>query len=422
VPNFIAFLLAVLCASFPLANLNSVKAPSALFYAVLVFALVLLAQRRFAGFGEITTRYRPLLICFAVPLLAACVSSVYYSHWAGANGEGAIRFLLGLLLLLPAFALVPTQWLRQSAWGFALAGVVSSIIVLQLSWPHFIRPHTPVHNAVTYGNLMLLAAVVTCFSLGWRLTPWARIEAAAKIAVTVATLGGFMLTQTRSGWVAMPVFIVIGVVLFVGLKNRWRALAALVAVGAIMAGVFLSNDQLRSRAVMAYDETQSCLYEDKTQLTSVCVRLQLWRAAIDMAAQKPWVGIGDGGDFADHLKADSYPKGIVSEFVITEYFGEPHNDVLFLLATFGIPGAIGLLLIYLAPCWYFVRRLASHHPQHARAAAAMGLAFCLGFAVFGITELMFRRMHTIGFYSLFVALFLTLSDPGGTPAGKTTKT
>jgi O-antigen ligase len=42
----------------------------------------------------------------------------------------------------------------------------------------------------------------------------------------------------------------------------------------------------------------------------------------------------------------------------------------------------------------------------------MGVALCLGFAVFGITELMFRGMRTVGFYTMFVALFLVLSEPG----------
>jgi O-antigen ligase len=83
------------------------------------------------------------------------------------------------------------------------------------------------------------------------------------------------------------------------------------------------------------------------------------------------------------------------------------------LSSFGILGGIGLLLMYFAPVWVFVRRMSRRYPRESRVAAAMGAAVCLGFAVFGITELMFRGMRTVGFYTMFVALFLMLSEPEG---------
>jgi O-antigen ligase len=40
----------------------------------------------------------------------------------------------------------------------------------------------------------------------------------------------------------------------------------------------------------------------------------------------------------------------------------------------------------------------------------MGLALCLGFFVFGWTELMLRSIRTIGFYAMAMAWLLALSD------------
>jgi O-antigen ligase len=48
--------------------------------------------------------------------------------------------------------------------------------------------------------------------------------------------------------------------------------------------------------------------------------------------------------------------------------------------------------------------------QPARVAAAMGLVLCLGFFVFGWTELMLRSIRTIGFYAMSIAWLLALSD------------
>jgi O-antigen ligase len=39
----------------------------------------------------------------------------------------------------------------------------------------------------------------------------------------------------------------------------------------------------------------------------------------------------------------------------------------------------------------------------------MGAAVCVGFAVFGLSELMFRGLRTMGFYTVIVAVYLALS-------------
>jgi O-antigen ligase len=110
--------------------------------------------------------------------------------------------------------------------------------------------------------------------------------------------------------------------------------------------------------------------------------------------------------------------GIVSEYV-TNNFGETHNDMLMAMASYGILGASALLIVYFAPAVVFLRRLRQPLAMPARASAAMGLALCLSFVVFGLTELMFRGMRTISMYGMLIALFLALSHPRsatGSPA------
>lgn len=407
---FLALLLAVQ----PFANLNSAKMPSGLFYTTAALCLFLLAKHRFAGAGQPTRDYRVVISSFSILLLAVAGSSLHYGDWAGANGEAAIRLFFGLWVLLLAMQHVPAKYLQWAVTlGFGLGGVASAGIVLYLTLPGFIRPMTPAHNAVAYGNYMAYMAVVSVFSLGWTLTRWPRAEMLLKWALAALTFGGFALTQTRSGWVAAPVFILIGVALFIGFKQWRRALGIALLVATVLAGFVANNDTLRGRVVTAYNETVSCHNKGYLENTSVCIRFQLYRASIDMFKQHPFVGLGSGGRFHNRMVSDSYPKGLVGKYVIgtDDYFGEPHNDLLYMLASFGLPGFLGLLLAYLAPCWYFVRRLGSNVPKEARTAAAMGLALCLGFLIFGLTETMFRRMHTLSFYAVFVAVFLSLSDP-----------
>jgi O-antigen ligase len=140
----------------------------------------------------------------------------------------------------------------------------------------------------------------------------------------------------------------------------------------------------------------------------MCIRLQLWGTAWQVFKEQPLLGIGGGRAFEARLQAEDGRR--VSHFVATN-FGEAHSDLLYTLATTGILGGTGLLLAYFAPAWIFVRRLTHQGlSKDKRAAAAMGLALCLGFAVFGLTELMFRGMRTISFYAVFVAWLLAASD------------
>lgn len=405
----LAFLLAVQ----PFANLNSAKTPSGLFYVTLVVCLTLLIQRRFAGAGQLTRDYKGVVASFSVLLLAVAGSSLYYGDWAGASGEGAIRLFLGFWVVLLALSYVPLRYMQWGVMGTAAAGALSGCIVLYLTFPDFARPLTPGHNAVTYGNYLVYMAVVAAFSMGWTLTRRPRAERMVKAVTVVLALTGFLLTQTRSGWVAVPVFIVLGVALFVGWQYWRRAIAVALVMFAALLAVFSSSDALRDRAALAYSEVVSCRDSGYLENSSVCIRLQLYRASLDMFKQRPFAGLGDGSRFHETMVNESHPKGLVADFLtdIDVFYGEPHSDLLFVLASFGLLGFVGLVLAYLVPCVYFIHRLDKALPQSARVAAAMGLALCLGFLVFGLTETMFRRMHTLSFYAVYVAVFLSLSDP-----------
>jgi O-antigen ligase len=333
-----------------------------------------------------------------------------HGEFPGGNFEEAIRLSLGLLVLLTGLAHCPAPALRRAIGGVYIAALAATVHVAWLAFHNDMRPVTEIYNAVGYGNLMLLLATLTLFSLGWRLTPWLRTERALKVGVTVLTLTGFVLTQTRSGWIAVPAFAVIGIMLMTGLRRPWRAAGMVVGVIIVALVIGLSSESLRNRAHDGYTEAIACTGAQSTNDTSICIRFQLWRAAWDMFVSNPVAGIGDSRLFSENLNTKYLSENVVSPFV-AQNFGEPHNDLMKALSSFGVPGGIGLLLVYFAPLWIFMRRLHQTLPLEARSAAAMGAAFCLGFAIFGLTELMFRGMRTVSFYTMFVALFLILSDP-----------
>ncbi|GAB1577051.1 O-antigen ligase family protein [Bordetella petrii] len=382
---------------------------SGLFYLLSLACLIIIAATPAPRRQALLRPYRWLIAALCLPLAAALLSQWLNAEWGGAEIERGLRIALGFPCLTAAFLLVDRDRLRQSAWGPLAAGVLAAAIVGYLAGPALERPLTPQFNAVGYGNLMLLMAVLAVFSIGWQFTRHPRTERALKIAVAALTFAGFVLTQTRTGWMAIPVFALIGVALAGWLRRPLRALAALAGIGALALAIGASSPALRERVVKGAHEIQQCMTVDPTADTSMCIRLQLWGASWHMIKSDPWSGIGGGSSFSDALQQRA-AAGAVSPYVARD-FGEPHNDILMALVTYGLPGGVALLMLYFAPAWLFARRLAARVPRAERVAAAMGLAVCLGFAVFGLTELMFRGMRSVSLYITLIALFTALSAP-----------
>ncbi|MCD0504887.1 O-antigen ligase family protein [Bordetella petrii] len=402
-------LAAILVALLPILTLT-VGGGSGLFYVLSLACLIIIAVTS-APQALLSLRpYRWQILTLCLPLVAALLSQYFNHRWSGSETERGIRIALGYPLLLAAFLVIDPQRLRRAAWAGAMATcLITTGIVAYLAGPAFARPVTPQFNAVGYGNLMLLVTVLLIYSLGWHLTPRPKAERILKIVVASLGLAGFVLTQTRTGWMAIPVFALIGVALAGWLRHPWRALAALLGIGLVALAIGASSPALRERVVKGAQEIQQCITVNPTANTSMCIRLQLWTSAWDMIQLDPWSGIGGGTSFSHALK-ERAAAGEVSAYVARD-FGEPHNDILMALVTYGVPGGVALLALYFVPAWLFARRLGQQMPQAQRAAAAMGLAVCLGFAVFGLTELMFRGMRSISLYVILLALFTALSAP-----------
>ncbi|WP_144631429.1 O-antigen ligase family protein [Bordetella genomosp. 13] len=385
---------------------------SGMFYALMLSCMVVAGTRA----GEAWSRLRPygwLILALCLPLAATLFSQTVTHTWRSTEIERAWRVSLAFPLLLAGLAVLDARLLRHFVWGLLAASAASFAVVFYLSWPSFERPVTPQFNAVSYGNLMLLTGVLVLYSLEWTLTRMPTLEKYAKLTLGCAAFLGFILTQTRTGWLAVPLFAIIALMLSRRMRHPLRTLAILVAIVAVLAAAGAASSGLRDRVAQGFQEVRQCETVDQTADTSMCIRLQLWRSAWAMFQAHPWTGVGNGARFVEELKLRGQ-QGKVSAYV-AEGFGETHNDLLMALAVHGVPGVLAMLVLYLAPAWLFLRRMQRHHPQAGRTAAAMGLAICLGFAIFGLTELMFRGMRSLSFYVTMLAVLAVLSRPGAIP-------
>ncbi|OZI28162.1 O-antigen polymerase [Bordetella genomosp. 1] len=397
----------------PAMLLSTYSGGSAAFYLAIIASALMIAsapRRHDVSLPQLLKPYWAVLIAFAMPMAAVAVSATLNASWGSTDVEKSLRLAVGVPIMLAAMLYCPPAQLKQTLWGMMLAAWISTITVLSLIYPNLLnRPDTKQYNAVSYGNLTLLITAIIAYALPLRLTRFERTEKVLKIAAVVVGFVGFILTQTRSGWLAIPLFLGLGIALHGRIRHPLRAFAVLVGLVVAVLLIGSANPLLRDRTVLVYTQSHECLNENPTADTSICVRLQLWRSALGMIASDPLTGFGGSRGFQQRM-GQLGAEGKVSPYVASG-FGEPHNDMLEVLASYGILGGIGLLLVYGVPARIFLRRMRRDHGAAIRATATMGAATCLGFAVFGLTELMFRGMRTVGFYAVLVGLFLVLSDP-----------
>jgi O-antigen ligase len=404
-------LVAVLIALMPLNLLTNLGQASGVFYALAVICLVI-CLLRVGGLSATLAdlkEYRVLAVALFFSVLVIALAALRTDLRLDTEFERALRVSLATFVMLGAcLALIP-HWLRQATWGLVAATWASAGYALWLSRASVKRPdNLPQFNAVSYGDLLLLITVLATFSVGWRLTRFRKTEIALKALTLVVGLLGFMATQTRGGWLAVPFFIVIGLVLLSGKASpRKLVLPALIAM-LIASAVLASSSVMRQRFSQAITQTADCI-EHPLTISSECGRIQLWHVSWLMFKADPLFGSGSTQTFRPMVE-HYWRQGIVSDFTHAQGFGEPHSDIMFSLASHGLLGLSALLLMYATPAWIFARRLSAQVAAPARVAAAMGLVVCVGFFVFGWTELILRTLRTLSFYAMSIAWLLALSD------------
>lgn len=207
-----------------------------------------------------------------------------------------------------------------------------------------------------------------------------RVVVAAQLALLAVEL---IVASTRGAWLAaLAALFVLGAFFRDTLRRRMAA-SALVAGGIVVvlvgAGLLLEQSG-RTR----YDIAQ--LTSTGTD-TSAAQRLELWRAAADIARDHLVFGVGPDGFEAAFER--EHRREFASRYSTGNVATDAHNVLLTRLAEGGLPGLIAWIGVLVAAGWCLARR--AHLPGESRAMLAATLA---GIVAWGVHS-MFGRQHII---------------------------
>jgi O-antigen ligase len=167
-----------------------------------------------------------------------------------------------------------------------------------------------------------------------------------------------------------------------------KKLLAIASLSVLLVGLLFLSPVTQSRFSQAVTETNS--YVEDQRLSPVGLRFYMWSGAVKLYARNPVLGLGTGGYLGamDEFKhSDSWPEPI-----------QPHNSILYMMVSFGIPGLISILWIY----YYLLRKGWSNMNTPG---GTFALYFAIVLIIGGLTDTQIMQVH----FGTMLALFMGLS-------------
>ena len=255
------------------------------------------------------------------------------------------------LMLVLLTLLDEPRWRARAWWAFAVGSLITLVstyanVWVQVPWSDSHQQGLGESHHVF--NDYIAQGLATAVFVAWLVArAWATENARWRAGlIAVAALAVFSVTHLLAGRTGQVVLIALALAVIavaVPVRRWWRPLLGLVAVVAV---VVVTSPLIRERTGEVLDQARQ--YEQAGVVsTSTGARLDMWRHALDMAAQSPVWGHGTGGYRA--LASQVYTDPVQCAISCIH----PHNQYLFFLVDHG---AIGLalyvwLLLAVASAW-----------------------------------------------------------------------
>lgn len=362
------------------------------------------------------------LMWLPLALMTYALGSMAWSH-AFLGGVEAVRWFLFSLALFLGTNTLSRQRLPKLMMGIHWGAWVASLWTALQFWFDFsFFPQGP-NPASTFVNRNFFAEFVVC-TIPFSALLLAQARTAPRIALLAFTLAfnvvALMMTGTRGAlsalWlcqlIVLPVIAVLYRKQFVfyawSTGKRLLAVSSLVATVAVLGAIPTGNAKLLAESgsygVNAFDRAFARTASISTGDSSLKVRLVMWKATARMIQAHPLSGIGAGAWEAVLPLYQTEGSQLETDYYV-------HNEMLQLLAEYGLAGLVFLLALsayLLHAAWATVR---SQTPDAVAEAPlrAIVLTSLLAFLIVSNIGFPWRLASTGLLFSLGLAL-LAASD------------
>jgi len=259
--------------------------------------------------------------------------------------------------------------------------------------------NTGVINAAVFGNLaVLLFFIVLTFSFSQHEVLKNKVFSFIALLFGVVAIVG---SGTRGAWLSF--LLLLGVYLYFVFKQqnklfmRSKIIIVLIIVSIVTVASF--NQSIKYRSQVAYTQIDNWLSGDISP-SSVGLRLNMYKKAIDNIKDVPFFGYGLRTSNINLFQNDPSRMGIISA-----RFNHLHNAFLTNYFNGGIFLLGALLFILFVPMIIFLKANSQNRENPVFIA---GVLLTLGYASFGMVNILFGDTYMNGFYTFFLAIFMLL--------------
>lgn len=338
-----------------------------------------------------------LIIGAMVVFFAAHALEIMVDGQAVRAYDRPLRFLLAIpvLFLLIAWPPRPAFMWWGAIVGASLAGVITVVQKFLFGFDHASAWMMRIQFAA-----LTLVLTMACFaSLGYF---HSRRESWGMLAGTTGGLLGLvavLLSGVRGAWLVIPVILL---VVALGWRRLFpaRTTVTIIAAMAALVVVLVAVPQtgVKDRVGKAVGEVRAYIDSGTVESPSGA-RLEMWRTALLLIPDRPWLGWGRNGyveEISRRVAAGESPEYLL-------HFNHAHNEILEAQLKRGVPGTIALLMIYLVPLVLFSRRAIAAADPVVRSVALAGLSLPLVFIFSGLTQAVFNHNSGATFYAFMLA-------------------
>ena len=376
------------------------------FYLLILVALgCILFSTNHCGtrFADFARRFWKFHLAMAGMFIAVLLNQLISQDFAARSFDYPSRMALFFLIAWASLMCNPRMfhWLQ---WSYVLGAVLATIKMYIITKGGTARgQYVDFMPIIEFADLTLLLGFFSVLSIKYQSgTVLAqRIGIAVKILAAVGTIYAAFLSETRGAWLGIPFLCAIAaIVLFDRFEFKKKLVIILLAV-ALLPGLFALSPKVQKR-IESVEQDISVYSHDNWSDTSVGTRLGLWTTSMMLFAEHPLIGIGRE-NFQPTLQGLGR-EGKISPVIARQIHS--HNEFFYNMATLGSFGLIGLMGLYFFPLIFFARKL-RHLDNELRATAGMGVTLCVGYLVFGLTDVMFMWGVCDNFYAFFMAILFS---------------
>jgi O-antigen ligase len=376
-----------------------------------------------------------------LPLLLTlyALGSMVWSHTYLAGVE-AIRWFIFSLIVWLGLNTLDRERLPTLAWGIHAGAFFAALWTALQFWTDmtFFPQDQP---ASTFVNRNFFAEFVVCtlpFSV-WLLV---RARNSATVALLAFSLGfnivAMFMTGTRSALLAFFALLVVTPVILWRYRGQlamksWDAGKRILAAGVLLASVLgmglittgnpklIEENRVEGRGLNALERSfaraKSMTQTEEYTERSFSVRWVMWKATSRIIQKRPLSGVGAGAWEVDIPLYQAEGAQLETDYYV-------HNEILQLLAEYGLVGWIFLLalLAYLVRAAWRTRWLRGEEAQAEGLLRATTLAGLLAFLIVSNAGFPWRMASTGALFALFLAILAAsdarLAQRGWSAAGR----